>query len=333
MGLSVKPNFRGFPIGPIHLESTDREFAFVRTPPYLGAMAHFGSPIEVTAAHHRLRLDRFLQQVLADSSRKSIARMLRSGQVRVNGHPRDERHFVKHGDQVEIVDAPERTAEQPREILRTTHVVAIAKPPGIATNPVPGSTDSVLSWMERQAPDSHPGVVHRLDRDTSGIVLLSLSAAGHQQLESAFAERSIVKTYLALVPGRLSPHRGTIDRAILRDTSGRMRVTAHGKPARTAYETVVGTSTCSLLKLHPQSGRTHQIRVHLASVGHPIAGDPIYGDPRHALGAPRLWLHAASLGMRTELATALACPDHIECPLWDDLRKHLAALGIPLEGP
>jgi 23S rRNA pseudouridine1911/1915/1917 synthase len=295
-------------------------------------MEHSRSPLEVTAEQHRLRLDRFLQQTLPDRSRKAISRMLRSGQVLVDGHPRDERYFVKRGDRIVIGEAPAQTQEEPHEILRTTHMAAIAKPPGIPTNPVPGSTRSVLSWMERRVPDISPGIVHRLDQDTSGVVILSLSPDGHRRLESAFAEHAIAKTYLALVPGRLSPQRGTIDRPLLRDASGRMRAAAHGKPSRTTYETITGTSTFSLLEVRPQSGRTHQIRVHLAIVGHPIAGDPLYGDPRHALGAPRLWLHASSLEMANELAAALAAPNRIECPLWDDLRGHLAALGFSAEG-
>jgi RluA family pseudouridine synthase len=199
------------------------------------------------------------------------------------------------------------------------------------TNPVPGSTRSVLSWAETLVETQAPGIVHRLDVETSGIVLLSLSPHGHRLLDASFAQRTIVKNYIALVPGRLRPQRGTIDKPLFRDASGRMRTDPRGRPSRTIYETLSGSSTCSLLVVRPRSGRTHQIRVHLAAIGHPIAGDPLYGDPRHTLGAPRLWLHASSLEMRPELATALEVPERLECPLWTDLRVHLAALGLAVE--
>jgi 23S rRNA pseudouridine1911/1915/1917 synthase len=292
-------------------------------------MSPGASSFEVSGDQHRLRLDRYLLRVIPGVSRRAVDRMLRSALVRVDGHPRDAHYFVKRGDRIEVLESVLVAEEEPREILRTAHMIAVGKPPGISTNPSPGSSRSVLAWLEARIEGASPGVVHRLDRDTSGLVLFSLSPQGHRLLETAFMEHSIGKRYLALIPGRIRPHRGTIDRPLTREASGKMRTDPHGRPSRTAYETLFDSSTCSLLEVRPHSGRTHQIRVHLASVGHPIAGDPLYGDPRHTLGAPRLWLHASSLEMRIDLARLLACPERMESPLWEDLQTHLSALGFP----
>ena len=284
---------------------------------------------QVTEADHRLRLDRFLHKVRPDLGRHAIDRLLHSGHVQVEGKPRDAGYYLKRGDTVEIRPAPPMPPSEPHEILRSAHAIAVAKPPGLATNPVPSSPESLLSWLEGRC-DHPPGLVHRLDRDTSGIVLFSLSPEGHRLLEDAFRFQAIRKTYLALVPGRVHPRRGMIDRPLLRAASGRMQIDARGWHARTEYRRLHTTDSCNLLEVRPHSGRTHQIRAHLAAIGHPIAGDPIYGDPHRTLGAPRLWLHAASLELPQALPARLELPQRIECPLWEDLVAHLRTLGVDL---
>jgi RluA family pseudouridine synthase len=205
----------------------------------------------------------------------------------------------------------------------------------LSTNPTPDSPDSLLSWLEQRLKSEglrrSPGIVHRLDRDTSGLVLFSLSPEAHRCLEEAFRQQSIQKRYLALISGKVSPRRGTIDRPLSSDRSGRMHADPHGSTARTDYRTLSANRTASLLELRPRTGRTHQIRAHLASVGRPIAADPIYGDPRRTLGAPRLWLHAAALELPPALATQIGLPARIDCPLWEDLASHLSQLGINYE--
>jgi RluA family pseudouridine synthase len=277
---------------------------------------------------HRLRLDRFLLKARPDLGRRAIARLLRAGAVTIDGRPYDERRFVKHGETVEVHLVQVPSAGPPRVILRTEHMIAIGKPPGMPTNPSPATSDSLLAWVEKTVAPARPGIVHRLDRDTSGLVLFSLSPEGHRILDQSFRGHLIRKLYLALVVGRIHPRRGVIDRPLERDRSGRMRVDPLGRPARTEYATLKALATCSLLSVLPRTGRMHQIRIHLASLGHPIAADPDYGDPRHTLGAPRLWLHAAEIDFPPGIAEALGAPPKLECSLWEDLEGHLARIGL-----
>jgi RluA family pseudouridine synthase len=288
----------------------------------------------VGESEHRLRLDRFLLKVRADLGRRTIARLLRAGAVRIDGTPRDERYFVKQGETVEVHAPPIPPVGSPGVILRTEHLIAVAKPPGMTTNPTPVSSGSLLPWVGREASPARPGIVHRLDRDTSGLVLFSLTPEGHRILSEAFRAREVHKTYFALVAGRIRPRRGVIDRPLARDRSGRVRIDPHGQPAQTEYATLSALSSCTLIAALPRTGRMHQIRVHLASLGHPIAADLDYGDPRRTLGAPRLWLHAAAIEFPESIAAALGAPLRIECPLWDDLARHLARIGLaPGEHP
>lgn len=290
----------------------------------------FGNPrtFTVDETKHRLRLDRFLHMVCPDLGRHAIDRLLRAGAVSVEGRPRAASYFVKHGQRIEL-RSPELAAppEEPVEIARSPHLLAVAKPPRWSTNPAPGAERNLLSWVEQRM-SVRPGVVHRLDRDTSGVVLFSLSPVGHRALLGAFRTRGIEKRYLALVAGSIDPRAGTIRSPLRRDASGRMTIDPEGAPARTDYEVRLATPRASLLETRPRTGRMHQIRIHLASIGRPICGDPIYGNPRRDLGAPRLWLHAASIGIPVETARILEVAPRLTAPLWRDLAEHLASLGM-----
>ncbi len=299
-----------------------------------------GSSHEVSQEQHRLRLDRFLIAVRPDLGRRGIDRLLRTGAVRVRGQARGAGYFVKHGDLVEVSVTPAALIQSPHEILHTPELLAMAKPPGMPTNPVRarsegGVTDpprSLLAWSIQHCQDvgipGSPGIVHRLDRDTSGIVILSLTPRGHDLLEEAFRTRRIGKAYLALVCGSVHPRRGTIDLPLTRDRAGKMRVDPRGAPSRSDYRTLRSSQAMTLLEVRPRSGRMHQIRVHLASIGHPVAGDPLYGDPRRTLGAPRLWLHAEAIELPENLAATLGSQERITSPLWEDLQSHLRSLGF-----
>ena len=285
----------------------------------------------VDGESHRLRLDRFVAKVRPDLGRHAIARLLRTGGVTAGGRARDARHFVRRGETVTLQTQPILPTEPPRVLSRSPHAVALAKPPFVSTNPTSSPGGSLLDWVAGHlagSADHPPGVVHRLDRETSGLVLFSLSPFGHRLLLDAFRERVLRKTYVALVGGALRPRHGVIDRPLAGRGGRSIPDDTGGSPARTDYRSLIATRRWSLLAVRPITGRTHQIRVHLAAVGHPIAGDPSYGDPRHAaLGAPRLWLHASRIDLDEDLARALALPSRLLCPLWDDLARHLARLA------
>ncbi len=282
----------------------------------------------------------------------------------------------------------------PRWILRLPELLAVGKPPGMPTVPAarrtgaPGTPDtpgtpgapavSLLEWLhdslarELAAPPSGPttpaavssghppGVVHRLDQDTSGVVLFSLSPRAHRLLVQAFRRREVRKTYLALAAGRVHPRAGVIDLALVRDAGGAMRpapaagggrrpapdpsgrehpapgggaanAAAAGLPARTAYEVLHARRNWSLLRVEPRTGRMHQIRAHLAAIGHPVLGDPLYGRPTPQVPAPpRLWLHAWRIDLPRPLREAWHVSGAPMCPLWEDLARHLELLDPEL---
>ena len=302
--------------------------------------------------HHRLRLDRYLQDIRPDLSRGAIEELLRTGAVVVRGYARDRRYYVKRGDWIEILDVQQPPAHlEPVLVLRTAQLLVAGKPPGMATNPVGPKGTSLLDWVTlhlaagasaaraESGPDERPpaaqktapsaGVVHRLDRDASGVVCFSLSPEAHRRLLEAFRRRRIGKRYLALVAGTVRPREGTIDLPLARSTSGRVRPDPGGAPAQTSYRVLRSGAGVTLLEVRPRSGRMHQIRVHLSAAGHAILGDPLYGNPRHAPLASRLWLHAFALKFPPRLAEGLQAPDTLTCPLWPDLAAHGRQLGLP----
>jgi 23S rRNA pseudouridine1911/1915/1917 synthase len=299
---------------------------------------------------HRLRLDRYLAAVRPDLGRHRIDRLLRTGAVRVNGRPQDAHHFVKRGERVEVRPgggpAPAATAtvagaETPWVIVATPQIAAVAKPPGWTTNPVGGAGPDLLAWLSdevarraaaggaaRARPAHPPGVLHRLDREASGLVLFSLTPEAHRRVVRAFRERRLEKTYLALVAGRVEPTEFSIEKPLARDRSGRMRPARDGLEAVTECRVLHAGRGASLLEVRPVTGRTHQIRAHLAAIDHPVLGDPLYGAPAHAADVPRLWLHAWRIRFPLRLAAALGVPQEIECGLWPDLARHLAQRGM-----
>ncbi len=304
----------------------------------------------VGPADHRLRLDRYLHKVRPDLGRRQIEALLRTGNVLVNDHPRGREYFVKRGERVRVLAAGESDAHtmlaatpprtppavrDPRLILRLPELLAAGKPPEMPTVPAPrrggAAATCLLAWLQENLPaqaDAHPpGVVHRLDKDTSGIVLFSLSPRAHELLVQAFRRRQAHKAYLALAAGRVSPRAGTIDLALAREAGGRMRPARAGLPARTSYTVLRAHAEWSLLRVEPLTGRMHQIRAHLAAINHPILGDPRYGRPVPAVPAPpRLWLHAWQLALPRPVRKSLGAPESIACPLWEDLAAYLETL-------
>ena len=233
--------------------------------------------------------------------------------MRVDGAPAHKALRLAGGELIELEDEAEQAPDGPEagvelEIplaLIDEHVIVADKPAGVVTHPAPGVVGPTLVAALRSLglrggdDEQRPGVVHRLDRDTSGLLVLSRSDEAYASLGEQMRAREIEREYIALVRGRPPSRRGTIDAPIGRDRNdiGRMAVGGRGeRPAVTHFELCEPLPNASLLRLKLETGRTHQIRVHLAAIGHPILGDPLYGVPGGQIGLRRQFLHAVRLG-------------------------------------
>lgn len=262
--------------------------------------------IEVGEAQAGLRLDRLLAEPLG--SRSHAQRLIDAGRVRVNGTPRPKRHIVAAGEMVEVEAAgPEQETEAASEsalmiAYEDEFLLVVDKPAGMVVHPARGHRAGTLSQavaaiaVGGDEPE-RAGIVHRLDRDTSGLLVVARSDAVHRQLRSMLASRRLKREYLALVEGHPSARTGTIDAPIGRDRRDRLAMSIDSdspREARTHFEIEELLPRASLLRVTLDTGRTHQIRVHLAAIDLPICGDPAYGVPGR-YGLDRQFLHAARL--------------------------------------
>ena len=263
-----------------------------------------------------LRLDVALARLFG-FSRTTAAALVDAGEVTVDGVARDRADRVAAGAWLEVAmpapPAPPSAPPQPVPGLRVVHadddIVVVDKPVGVAAHPSPGwdgpTVVQAVAAMGHRVSTSgaaeRQGVVHRLDVGTTGLMVLAKSERAYAVLKDAFRDRTVDKRYAALVQGHPDPSRGTVDAPIDRHPTHdwKFAVVAGGRPSVTHYETLEAFRAASLLDVRLETGRTHQIRVHLAAVRHPIVGDLTYGaDPTLAtrLGLTRQWLHAARLG-------------------------------------
>lgn len=279
-------------------------------------MANLQRALAVPEGLDGLRLDVAVARLFG-LSRTGAGALVDRGSVRCEGVPRARSDRVRAGEWLDVcLDGPEPPAEHaagPVDGLRVVHedpdLVVIDKPPGVAAHPSPGYTGpDVLSGLRAlgyvlttAGPDERQGIVHRLDVGTSGLMVVARSTLAYRVLKEAFRDRRVDKGYHAVVQGHPDPSRGTVDAPIDRHPtqSYRFAVVAGGRPSVTHYDTVEATRAASLLEVRLETGRTHQIRVHLAAVRHPCVGDLTYGaDPSLAarLELDRQWLHAFRLG-------------------------------------
>jgi 23S rRNA pseudouridine1911/1915/1917 synthase len=252
------------------------------------------------------RLDRFLAGPLG--SRSQAQAVIDAGLVRVDGAARPKRHVLREGEVVDVDQARERAAEDPAGeapfavAYEDDQLLVVDKPPGVVVHPARGHATGTLAQAlgGRVAGGEDPwraGIVHRLDRDTSGLLVVAKSDEVHRALKSLLSSRRLRREYLALADGHLDARTGTIDAPIGRDRHDRLRVsvdTDHPREARTHFETDRLLPSATLLRVTLETGRTHQIRVHLAAIGHPVSGDPLYGRAGR-FGLERQFLHAARL--------------------------------------
>lgn len=285
----------------------------------------------------RVRLDIALSSHIPGLSRSASQRLVREGMTRVNGRVVKKPSVdVGPGDAVavelpgaEMTEGPDLTgvasagrvspAPELQIAYEDEHIIIVDKPAGVSVHPGPGHHgDTLVDGLLAARPEvagvgqpDRPGVVHRLDLDTSGLLIFAKTQAAYEALVRMIKARAVKRTYVALVAGRVEPPEGVIDAPVGRDPARRTRqaVVEGGKPARTRYRVVRhvaladlgrrGRSEASLLEVTLETGRMHQIRVHMAAIGRPVVGDPVYGDRTVSLpGLTRQFLHAAALAFK-----------------------------------
>jgi 23S rRNA pseudouridine1911/1915/1917 synthase len=289
------------------------------------------------------RLDKFLVDRLPEFSRSRLQGLIREGLVIVDGRPAHKAGQVLEGEalvQVQI-PAPEPSELHPEAIpldivFENADVMVVNKPAGMVVHPAVGhATGTLVHAALAHAPDLagvggqlRPGVVHRLDKDTSGLILLAKNDAAHQWLQNQFRSRQAEKVYLALVDGAPPTQRGQVDAAIGRDPAQRKKMAVvppgKGRQAITDYLTLQSFDEHTFLEVHPVTGRTHQIRLHLAFLGCPVVGDSVYGRSRPSLPLRRHFLHAARLAIRLPGESE---PRTFEAPLPAELERTLQNLA------
>ncbi len=257
------------------------------------------------------RLDRYLALAVPDLSRSLIQRLIEAGHVTVGTRVPKASYHVEAGDVVTVrVPPPEPIDVRPENIALSivyedTDILVVDKPAGMVVHPAHGHhTGTLVNALLAHCPDLagvggaiRPGIVHRLDKDTSGLMVVAKNDAAQHALQEQFKQRHVHKSYLALTEGILPTAHGVIDAPIGRDPSHRQRmaVQTRGREARTEYRVLEYFPAHSLVSAEPITGRTHQIRIHLAYIGHPVVGDRVYGFRKQRLPLERQFLHAARL--------------------------------------
>jgi 23S rRNA pseudouridine1911/1915/1917 synthase len=282
-----------------------------------------------------VRLDAFLAGPLGSRSRAQ--RLIEAGAVRVDGAPAPKRLRLQGGEAIAVDPEAGRAAPPPAAVsapfavaYEDEHLLVVDKPAGVVVHPARGHAEGTLSQALAGragggAPE-RPGIVHRLDRDTSGLLVVARSEPVHRALRAQLAERSMTREYLALVEGRPPARSGTIDAPLGRDRRRRTRhstETDEPREAVTHFTLERALPGTSLLRVRLETGRTHQIRAHLQAIGHPVCGDPEYGSAGR-LGLRRQFLHAARLAFAHPVTGGAV---EIASPLPPDLREALERAG------
>jgi 23S rRNA pseudouridine1911/1915/1917 synthase len=284
------------------------------------------------------RLDQFLRERLPQYSRARLQDWIEQRRVLVNGSPEKRSFLLKGTERIHVQPgelAPLRATPEdlPLDVLyEDADVIAINKPAGMVVHTGAGQHSGTLvnallhrfGKLSTAGGDLRPGIVHRLDRFTSGVILVARNDTAHRNLAGQFASREVEKIYLALVHGRVKNDQGSITTPIARDPIRRIRMTARlatGRKASTSYQVLKRFDKFTFLEVKIGTGRTHQIRVHLASIGHPVVGDKLYGAPASTLG--RYFLHARQI---TFTSPSTGERIALSAPLPPDLEDYLVSV-------
>jgi 23S rRNA pseudouridine1911/1915/1917 synthase len=289
-----------------------------------------------------VRVDKYVSEHVPDLSRAAVQRLINDGRILVNGSQVKASYRLEPGDSISVVIPPPEKAEIAAEaipldvVYEDGDILVVNKPAGMVVHPAYGHhSGTLVNAVLAHAPDLagvggelRPGIVHRLDKDTSGLIVVAKSDVALRNLQEQFKGREVKKVYLALVEGHLAPPTGLIDAPIGRDPRARKKmavVSRGGRAAQTEYRVLETYDEHTLVEAHPLTGRTHQIRIHLAFIGRPIVGDPVYGFRKQRLKVPRLFLHAARLGFRLPGSGEWR---EFEAPLPEDLEQVLERLRV-----
>jgi 23S rRNA pseudouridine1911/1915/1917 synthase len=296
------------------------------------------------------RLDRFLTRQMPAHSRAYLQQLIEQGQITVDGQATKSGYRLRLGDRVAVnLPAPRPSGVLPEPICldvlyEDAHLLVVNKPAGMVVHPSPGNaSETLVNALLAHCPRlsgvggvERPGIVHRLDKDTSGAIVAAKDDVTHRGLAGQFADRRVDKLYLAVVAGDVREAAGVVDAAIGRLPVCRQKMSTHtrgGREAVTEYRVLERFGHHTLVELRPRTGRTHQIRVHMAALGHPLLGDPTYGHTRKALTRAPLvrqlsWFRRQALHASELAFTHPVTGEPVECraPLPDDLARLLAIL-------
>ena len=256
------------------------------------------------------RLDKVCSEIFSDYSRSQIKQLLDGGNITVNGKTEKAKYKVKSGDVIRLEEPETKTLELRPEnipldiVYEDDDVIVINKPQGMVVHPAPGHDDHTLvNALLYHCPLStingtfRPGIVHRIDKDTSGLLMVAKNDKAHRSLAKQLKDKTNIREYVALVHGRIAEDEGTINAPIGRSLKDRKKqaVVKDGRNAVTHFEVLKRYRDYTLVKCILETGRTHQIRVHMKYIGHPLVGDPLYG-PKKTIKGNGQFLHAGKLG-------------------------------------
>ncbi|MCH2525413.1 MAG: RluA family pseudouridine synthase [Dehalococcoidia bacterium] len=266
--------------------------------------------LQISKSDTAKRVDIFLSERTTDLSRSQISNFISQGLVTIDGTPAKASYRVKSGEIIQLLIPPLPPTSLIAEdipitvVYEDSDVLVIDKPAGMVVHPAAGNWSGTLAnALLKHIPDiagvgesGRPGIVHRLDKETSGLMMVAKNTSAHRNLSKQIKDRYITKVYTCLIRGNLKLYQGTISGNISRDTHNRKRmaVVESGRTAETSYKVMQIYNGYSLVEAYPKTGRTHQIRVHFSSIGHPITGDKLYGGTNKLLR--RQFLHSTRLG-------------------------------------